>query len=543
MTVKAQMLVVLSLILSLSLSLPPVPSRAQLFTKAQLPRENTIAPSVASYDNHAMSVSASNALLESPNGLSWHIETIDNRGGFENTLVLGNNDYPHIAYQAQSPLNDHELNYAHWTGSQWVIEVVDSQGDTGWVIHSLALDKAGHPHIGYGGHQYSKLRYAHWTGGTWLIEDVGFDPSDWGYSGGSFALDANGYPHFAYCAQNPQLEIELRYAHWTGGEWSIEVVDSADCWYCTSMKLDANDHPHISYYDEGHSRLKYAHWTGSEWDVQVVDSNGSVGRPNSLALDTNGYPHISYYSWTNSELKYAQWTGSSWDIQDVDSIGGEIYNISTALALDAGDRPHIGYVDDISNTVKYAYWAGNEWVIETLDTGGDFGSIMLDNAGNSHISYIDATGHLKYAVGSPPRPPLAPLLLDKQAVPDDGLHNNDVLTYTLTLSGADLNVRLWDPLPFTVHYISGSLTSTSTPIAVYSPTAHAVLWQGTLPTDTAQTIRFQITPGITGAGSLLLAPPIVNTAWLTDTGNGRSVSDTVIVNGRHVYLPLIVCNR
>jgi regulator of extracellular matrix RemA (YlzA/DUF370 family) len=46
-------------------------------------------------------------------------------------------------------------------------------------------------------------------------------------------------------------------------------------------------------------------------------------------------------------------------------------------------------------------------------------------------------------------------------------------------------------------------------------------------------------PHITGTAPLSLAPPIVNTAWLTDTQYGRSISATVIVNARHVYLPLL----
>lgn len=75
--------------------------------------------------------------------------------------------------------------------------------------------------------------------------------------------------------------------------------------------------------------------------------------------------------------------------------------------------------------------------------------------------------------------------------------------------------------------------------AVYSPTASAIMWQGTLPADTEQTVRFQVTPIITATESLSLSVPIVNTAWLTDAENDRSVSSTVIVNARHAYLPLI----
>jgi predicted nucleotidyltransferase len=130
--------------------------------------------------------------------------------------------------------------------------------------------------------------------------------------------------------------------------------------------------------------------------------------------------------------------------------------------------------------------------------------------------------------------PTFSLSLSKQATPIDGLRNNETLTYTLELSGPGLNVRLWDPLPPSVRYVAGSVT----PPAMYSPTVRAVVWQGVLPTDTVQTIRFQVTPGITGTGSLYLAQPIVNTAWLTDTAHDIGVSASIIVNGWRVYLPL-----
>jgi hypothetical protein len=93
-----------------------------------------------------------------------------------------------------------------------------------------------------------------------------------------------------------------------------------------------------------------------------------------------------------------------------------------------------------------------------------------------------------------------------------------------------------------VRYVEGSITGTVAPAAVYSPTAHAVGWRGTLPTDTVETIRFQVTRGITGTGSLDLSMPIVNTAWLTATESGRCVSAMAIVNGRRAYLPLVVRN-
>ena len=167
----------------------------------------------------------------------------------------------------------------------------------------------------------------------------------------------------------------------------------------------------------------------------------------------------------------------------------------------------------------YAWHDGAQWHYETVD---------------------DSPGVGRYASLMPP------LLLEKQATHSDGLRNNDTLTYTLTLSGSGQTVRLWDPLPANVCYITNSITSTLTPPAVYSPTVEAVLWEGTLPTDTAQVVRFQVTPGITGTGAFSLSQPIANTAQLivmAGTESDRSVSATAIVNGWRVYLPLVVRNR
>ena len=68
------------------------------------------------------------------------------------------------------------------------------------------------------------------------------------------------------------------------------------------------------------------------------------------------------------------------------------------------------------------------------------------------------------------------------------------------------------------------------------------LWQGMLPPGATQVVRFKVAPGITGTGSLALAMPFANTAWLTDTESGFSVSATAIVNGLRVYLPLTMEN-
>ena len=78
--------------------------------------------------------------------------------------------------------------------------------------------------------------------------------------------------------------------------WIVETVDAAnDVGEHCSMKIDANDHIHIAYYDDYWKNLKYAYFDGSSWHIEPVDTGDgwNVGKFCSLALDSNNRPHIS----------------------------------------------------------------------------------------------------------------------------------------------------------------------------------------------------------------------------------------------------------
>ncbi len=182
--------------------------------------------------------------------------------------------------------------------------------------------------------------------------------------------------------------------------WQLEVVDgTAPVGHYSSVTLDANERPHISYYDAGNGDLRYARRTFPGWQSEMVDSSGVVGEYTSLALDESGNPHISYHDDTNGNLKYACRDASGWSVQAVDSAGdvGEW----TSLALDGGGYPHIAYYSTTAGNLKYAHSNGSEWSIETVDGLADVGrsaSLALDDSGYPHIGYYDATfERLKYA--------------------------------------------------------------------------------------------------------------------------------------------------
>jgi len=382
------------------------------------------------------------------------------------------------------------------------------------------LDAADRPHICYYDATNQAIKYAYWTGTTWNFRTVDskavYHPD--------MVLDGSGKPHISY-----QSVTEIKYAYWKGGKWNYQTVGNGKG--RTSLVLDSAGRPHIGYHDFGTEELvKYAYWTGSTWDIQTVDSAIYMGTELSLRLDGFDRPHIAYViyddwfkgSLIGPNLMYAHWTGIDWDIQSVDEPNwvGEY----SSLVLDAAGHPHISYFDSgYPSNIKYAHWTGIKWDIHEVDTtGGLDSSLALDVAGNPHISYYH-TGDLKYA-----HLPMSAIVLDKQATPRYGVKTGDTVTYKLTLSGAGVNARLFDPLPDNVAYIPGSVTAP----AVYSQTANAIEWQGTLPTGDVQVVNYQVTASAT-------TPVIINTAWLFDTGYSRSTSATAYVNRFNLYLPLI----
>ncbi len=287
------------------------------------------------------------------NGSIWRVEAVDVSGwyGRYTSIAVDQNGYPHISYFDN--INS-SLKYAYWNGLQWSTQTID-KGHVG-SFSSIVLDGDGHPHISYFAVGAGALKYAEWNGYSWLIQtvDTALSPSDSYGEFSSLALDSSGKPHISYYDWR---NGNLRYASWTGSTWNIQTIDAVgDVGYSTSLKLDANDKAHISYLDNTNLNLKYAHSTGSSWSIQTVDYVGNARSQDwlnqtSLALDENGYPHISYLDAARGNLDYAFWNGSIWVIQIADSAPNVGWSCS--LALDSSGRAHISYFDNSNHNLRY----------------------------------------------------------------------------------------------------------------------------------------------------------------------------------------------
>jgi len=543
-----------------------------LFTSLALDTSNR--PHITYYELNTITLKHAQAAEDPSTG--WEIETISNIESWGNTsLALNGAGSPHVAFL---DLRDgyRSLVYAQRAGAAWSAQQIDVN-EPG-VSAALALDAQHTPYVGYYDHSRRGAQVDRWNGATWESAFTGANDIE---SVEALTIDANGYPHIAYV--DGWTPMVINYAYWQGERWVIRQVDqtSLDGW-TISLAVDTSGRTHLAYFGAPDVGLMYGIWDGSTWEVRSVDANARYYA--AMVLDSAGHPHIAYYHDAANDianLQYAQWTGSAWQFETVDTNAGSFAYIS--LVLDATDQPHISYQDATRWTLKYAQRSGETWdvqIVDGLGAGwgtaitigrdgfpqiayirpgdwqlclatwkgfgwerqtvtqiigvyiGSFVALVVDADGRSHIIYTREDG-VRHAWSLPT------LMLDKQATPANNVQAGDVVTYTLALAGSGLNTMLWDSLPSTLGFVDGSLSGTLTPTATYNHTAHAIVWEGTLLTDTVHTVQFQAT--VLSATEVISVPtPIVNTAWLTDTAYQRGVSSTFIINPHHAYLPMLL---
>ena len=302
--------------------------------------------------------------------------------------------------------------------AEWYIETVSSSGypDSSIKYTSIALDTNNNRHIIYLDYwfelptTYYGIVYSYFDC-MWDTETINSTSClSLGCSAGitrsSLALDSNNNPHISYYSRvcsypfPPEGICFMVHAYHDGYSWNSELIKNygggCACGFTyvgsPSLYIDSNDNPHVSY--RFANDLHYAYYDGY-WHIATVDSGGDLGSNTSLAVDSSNHPHIIYYDITSLDLKHAFYDGA-WNIEVLASNSSE-----GSLILDSYDNPHISYFDVTNSDLRYARYEGNSWHIETVDSEGDVGTsnaLAVDSSNHPHIGYYDSTnGDLKYA--------------------------------------------------------------------------------------------------------------------------------------------------
>jgi len=276
--------------------------------------------------------------------IGWHTETIENvKTQASCTIAVDQDGYPHVGYVNFGNFEGPYARYGYYDGTDWHFE---SLLDAGLFVSnaSITLDDLGHPSIAIGGSFRTVL--AERGSQSWSFELV-----DWDGSEAWLALDGTGAPHICI-----HFLGRILYAYRDGAGWHVESVavrDESNDPSDPCIAVESGGDVHMAWYSfiPGFD-LKYGYRSNVGWQIETVDSEGVVGGCPSLAVDANGHPHISYYDVTNGALKYAWHDGAQWNIEVVDPVGRS--GSRSSIALDDQGCPHIAYYDGAYEMVLYA---------------------------------------------------------------------------------------------------------------------------------------------------------------------------------------------
>ncbi len=334
--------------------------------------------------------------------------------GTNSSLLLDASGYPVVSYYdtTNGDLKVLHCNDAGCSGGDESIVSPETGGNVGQYT-SLALDGSGYPVVSHYDATNANLGVLHCndadcSGG----DESSAYPDVSGVVGRytSLELDNAGNPVVSYHDDtNGDLKVlHCNDANCSGGDESISSPDTGGVvGRYTSLALDSDGNPVVSYYDDTNGDLKLLHCNdpdclGGDESITSPDTGGTVGEYTSLVLDGSGYPAVSYYDGTNVDLKLLHCNdpncaGGDENITSPDTDG--YVGFYTSLALDAHGNPVVSYSDLSDYDLKVLHCndsncSGGGDSTTSPDTGGSVGqhtSLALDDSGHPVVSYYDAS--------------------------------------------------------------------------------------------------------------------------------------------------------
>jgi hypothetical protein len=337
----------------------------------------------------------SNALAQ-----SWVFHKVD-VSGTRPDIDVDSEDNAHIAYWKTTAPGNFYINHAKWNPATESFEIRSNFDGNPEAFVSLALDMFDLPHMTFHDHGGWEVMHVYDSSGVLVSELFGLPVHD-GWAS-CVRVDSQNRLHASFLPECCGVGTDgVAYAMYDGTSWTSEYIGSGpDIWIYngTSLAIDSQDNPHVTYYFDAGLDLKHAVKVGSVWTHETVDATGDVGRHSSVTIDGSDFPRISYYQYltaTNGIIKHAAYNGSSWAITNIDTlehvaIGPQSQGM-ISMDIDAIGRSHIVYADQ--EVVTYAILDGSTLTREVIvdytsvDTAlGGRASLKLDSFGRPHITY------------------------------------------------------------------------------------------------------------------------------------------------------------
>lgn len=335
---------------------------------------------------------------------SWEAENVDTGGTAKSTsLKVDKEGNVHVAYFVEDG-NRYPLKYAFRDHrlKRWFVMTVDQNVGS----CTLTLDSKQRPHISYvdyGSGSGARLRYAAWDGTAWKRQPIPLSSDVIAYFT-SIVLDAEDRPSISFYEyrgpRDSDFKIRLRNVTWNGQFWQLRTIDAQEgSGKFNSMATDAQGRFHLAYANvsSGTEGIRYGLWDGANWKLDVIEgltqTRGEVvGYSNTIAVDAAGVPHLAYSNMSDPQLRYATRKNDRWEVQVVDRLANAGYPDRHSIALDAAGNPYISYYDAGRGLLKLARRIGPRWSTEVVDANGGFTSSLAIHEGTVWISFGDRSG-------------------------------------------------------------------------------------------------------------------------------------------------------
>jgi len=283
------------------------------------------------------------------NGMEWEVEVIDSQDYvYCQAITIDSNDNPHVFYShyRENDPSAPYLKYAYRDNTRWNIETINTSYYTGG---SIALNSDGHPYIVHNADE-SNLNLTYWNGTGWTSESIDRVVS----YGVSISMKNDDTPYLAYRSEDG-LICAYRYEQ----QWKREVIDNLGekGGFDVDIELNSINEPSICYYYNDdykwlEGRLKYAHRNGGHWEVETIIDE-EVNPYSSLAIDGNDQPHVSFTlrGYNSQGLRYAKRISESVndipiiedDLSEEDPTTGDFFSLNVKISENISAQDVVAY--------------------------------------------------------------------------------------------------------------------------------------------------------------------------------------------------------